>query len=456
MNKAGQVVLLKQFDAIIVGAGLAGLTCGLELADKGKKVLVLEAEPVVGGRTSSYVDRGMKVESGFHRFIGFYSAMPKILRKAGIKLDDIFMWEEKVEIRVQHKNKLIALGIAPLFGPVKVIKGMLGNNELLTPRDKISLISFFLAGFKDLLKNPQKLDTFNIQEYAKKHKVSEAAFYNVVVPLSTGLYFLPPERYSAYAFFGLMFPAVKRFYKMRIGAFLGGMTEVMCQPMAEAIEKRGSFVKTGHKVQKLLYQQNKIIGVELEDGRAFYGKQTVVATTLHTAKQLLKPLFPDHPWFQPMFELPMMPAATLQIELKKPALPKDITTFGPRTSMISFAEQSRSTFRHVPGRLSIILAAPDNFLTMTPGETLKHVLKDAEQLGINIENDIIDYRQINHDHDFYSLEPGNDWMRPEQKTPIPGLVLAGDYTRQPYFATMEGAVISGQKAAKIALQADRR
>ncbi|MEK1830445.1 FAD-dependent oxidoreductase [Priestia megaterium] len=30
-------------------------------------------------------------------------------------------------------------------------------------------------------------------------------------------------------------------------------------------------------------------------------------------------------------------------------------------------------------------------------------------------------------------------MRPSQETPIKGLILAGDYTEQPYFATMEGA-----------------
>jgi len=43
-------------------------------------------------------------------------------------------------------------------------------------------------------------------------------------------------------------------------------------------------------------------------------------------------------------------------------------------------------------------------------------------------------------------------MRPRQRTGIDGLVLAGDYTRTPSFATMEGAVISGKKAAKVSLK----
>lgn len=335
---------------------------------------------------------------------------------------------------------------------MKTIKGLLGNNEVVSPRDKLSLIPFFLNGFKDYLTNPKKLDTYNLREYARKYGVSEDAFHYVLVPLSTGLYFLPPERYSAYVFFGLFAPGIPKFYKMRIGAFLGGMTEVMCQPMANEIEKRGGMVKTNHKVKELLLDENnKVTGVKVENGQIFKGKHTVVATTLHSAKQLLDPKFGKHPWFQPMLQLPVMPAATFQLDLKKPSLPKDITTFGPKTSMASFSEQSRTTFRHVPGRLSIILSTPEKFLKMTPKETLQTILEDARNLGIDLSENIVDYRQINHHYDFHSLEPGYNWMRPEQNTPIEGLVLAGDYTMQPYFATMEGAVVSGQKAAHIIL-----
>lgn len=444
---------MERYDTVVVGAGLAGLTCGLELAEKGLKVLVLEAEPVVGGRTSSYIDNGMRVESGFHRYIGYYSAMPRLLRKAGIQLNEIFTWEEKIEIRVKESDKLVALGIAPIFGPLKMIKGILGNNELVSMRDKLSLIPFFLNGFKDYLTNPKMLDKYNIREYARKYGVSEDAFHYMLIPLSTGLYFLPPERYSAYVFFGLFAPGIPKFYKMRIGAFLGGMTEVMCQPIADAIERHGGVVKTNHKVEELLVDKGKkVAGVKTDDGRVFNGKHIVLATTLHSAKQLLEPAFGKHPWFQPMLKLPTMPAATFQMELKKPALPKDITTFGPKTSLASFAEQSRTTFRHVPGRLSIILSNPEKFLKMPPDETLRIVLRDAKHLGMDIADDVVEYRQINHHFDFHSLEPGHNWMRPEQNTPIQGLVLAGDYTMQPYFATMEGAVVSGQKAAQVILE----
>ncbi len=37
------------YDAVIIGGGHNGLTCGAYLARAGKKVLVLERRPVIGG-----------------------------------------------------------------------------------------------------------------------------------------------------------------------------------------------------------------------------------------------------------------------------------------------------------------------------------------------------------------------------------------------------------------------
>ncbi|WP_231688097.1 hydroxysqualene dehydroxylase [Bacillus sp. FJAT-18017] len=427
---------MENIDALIVGCGLAGLSAGHELTRRGKKVLLLEREQVVGGRTSSYRLKGMHVESGFHRYIGYYTHLPRLLRRAGIRLNDIFMWEEKIHIRV-HQGKPIVLGLAPLLGMIKTAKGLANDSPFLTMEDKLSLVPFFADGFKDYLANPGELDKVSIWEYAGKHKVTDQAFNHLIVPLSAGIFFLPPERYSAYAFFGLFAPAIPRFYKMRIGAYLGGMTEVMCQPIADSIQQLGGVVKTNAKVDSILFEDGKVTGVRLEDGSKYHAPHTILATTLHCAKDLLKPHFEKHEWFQPMFSLPMMPAVSFQIELTEPVSPIDVTTFAPETCLGSFAEQSRTTFQESKGRLSIILTPPEKFLKLKPKETLKIVIEDAKKVGIDLEGKILDYRQINHNYDFHSLEPGNQKLRPAQETPIDGLILAGDYTQQPYFATME-------------------
>lgn len=437
------------YDVIVVGAGLSGLSCAVECALNNRKVLVLEAHPYIGGRTSSFYEQGMHIESGLHRFIGYYTALPALLKACGVSLDDVITWEEKIDILIKNENQKYVLGVAPIYGPLKLMRSILGSNDILTFKDKGSLLPFFFNGLKDFVTRPQELDQMTIKEYAKIHKVSGRAYRFMLEPLSSGLFFLPPDHYSAYVLFGMLAPAVQKFYKMRIGAFLGGMTEVMCNPIADKLKSLGGQIQCNERVEHIIYDDlSGATGVIAENGRVYRAKHIVIATPLTAAQKILKP-FHSHKEFKNFFALPAMSAATIQIELDRPALKKDITTFGPGTDMVCFAEQSRTTFRHSKGRLSIILGNPNNYEGKSAEDTLKNVIKDAESLGIRLTNHIVGFRKVNHHQDFHSLDKGVQFLRPEQKTSIKGLTLAGDYTRTPYFATMEGAVVSGKKAADL-------
>ena len=123
----------------------------------------------------------------------------------------------------------------------------------------------------------------------------------------------------------------------------------------------------------------------------------------------------------------------------------------PGTVLARFSEQSRTTFRHARGRLSVILTPPEEFLHMAAEQVLARVCADADRLGMRVTGHVKAYRVTRQPADFHSLAPGYEHLRPTQRTPIPGLTLAGDYTRQKYLATMEGAVVSGREAAQIVL-----
>lgn len=438
-----------EFDTIIVGAGLAGLSCGYELICRGKSVLLMEAHPYAGGRTSSFMDHGMYVESGLHRYIGYYSALPRLLKGCGVKLKDIVTWEEKADILVKDREDKIVLGVAPLWGFGKAVKGILGNGTLLSWRDKFSLLPFFLRGFASYLFSSH-LDDYSVAEYARKCGVTENALRFVLEPLSTGIFFLPTEEYSAYAFFGLFAPAIPKFYKMRIGAYLGGMTELMCDPIVTKIRSKGGVVHFEETAERVLLEKGIVTGVITKDGRRYRGRHTVIATPLSAAKTILSPLEKE-PLLSSFFRLPTMSSCTLQLEMDAPALEKDITTFGPATDMVSFAEQSRTVFPDSKGRLSLILGHPERYIEQSTEDIYSTVVRQMASLGVSLEGHVRDMRKVTEEDEFYSLAKGHQHLRPRQKTGIPGLVLAGDYTRTSSFATMEGAVISGKKAAKICL-----
>lgn len=430
----------------MVGAGLAGLSAAFELTDRDRRVLVLEAGPVVGGRTASWDDRSMRVESGLHRVLGFYAELPALLRRAGCELDRVVHWEDEVEIRTPEGVRAV-LGASPLHKPLKTLLGPLARWDLLSPLDLASLAPFFAAGLATYLRTPHRLDQWALADYARHLRVTDRALRHLLVPLSAGIFFLPPERYSAANFFGLFAPALPRVHQVRLGAFLGGMTDVMCQPIADAITARGGEVRTGVEVTGLEVVDGAVTGVRTAEG-VIHASNVVLATDLGNAQRLLRPALGGHAWFARLLAAPTTPSVTVQFELDRPSTEVDRTTFGPGTVLASFSEQSRTTFPS-DGRLSVILESPERFLHRSDEEIAAVVVGDAARIGLDLAGHVRQHRVVRFHHDFLSLEPGHLRDRPGQRTPVPGLVLAGDYTRQRFLSSMEGAVVSGRAAARI-------
>jgi all-trans-retinol 13,14-reductase len=58
------------FDTIIIGGGLGGLTAGATLAKFGKKVLLLEQHYIPGGCATTFKRRDYVMEVGLHELDG--------------------------------------------------------------------------------------------------------------------------------------------------------------------------------------------------------------------------------------------------------------------------------------------------------------------------------------------------------------------------------------------------
>jgi 15-cis-phytoene desaturase len=436
-------------DVIVIGSGLAGLCCAFTLARQGKRVLVLEAKDVIGGRTASWIEDGMPVESGLHKFLGVYRVLPRILEEAGIDMEKMLTWVDAVEIHTKD-GRSGYFGAAPYHHPLRTLRGILGNTHLIPWSDKIRLSGMSLRLLMQTAMNPHGVDAKSIAEDAKRSNVSKATIDDVLHTLTTGVLFLPVEKFSSYPAFAPTLGALKRGLTMRVGAFNGGMTEVMMKPLAEAIERIGGSIHLSSPVSRLIVHNGSVTGVTVGH-KEFHAPHIVLATALHPAQHLLKAALPDHPWLQSMFQLESMSAVTIQCELDKPLFSKDHTHFS-NTSACCFAEQVHTTFTQTNGRLSAILYPPDALLEKSPEQLLAHLETAMETIGHSIKGRVKRYRIVTHPHDFYAMKPDSEKLRPLQKTPIPGLTLAGDYTKQPWSASMEGAAISGVRAAQAIMK----
>ena len=70
---------------LVIGAGMAGLTAARQLAEAGRKVLVLEARDRVGGRILTLRDQGEILELGAEFIHGRPPELWDLIREAGLE-----------------------------------------------------------------------------------------------------------------------------------------------------------------------------------------------------------------------------------------------------------------------------------------------------------------------------------------------------------------------------------
>ena len=73
------------FDIVIVGAGLAGLYCGIQLAKKGKSVCILEKYNYIGGRVVTYHKGELSWENGAGRISDSHTMVHSLLSQYRLK-----------------------------------------------------------------------------------------------------------------------------------------------------------------------------------------------------------------------------------------------------------------------------------------------------------------------------------------------------------------------------------
>lgn len=84
--------MTKLFDVVIVGAGFAGLTAGLDLARAGKKVCLLDSDAQPGGLAGSFEFRdGVTIEKFYHHWFNNDDHVPGLVRELGMEGDIVTM-----------------------------------------------------------------------------------------------------------------------------------------------------------------------------------------------------------------------------------------------------------------------------------------------------------------------------------------------------------------------------
>ncbi|EFJ49392.1 hypothetical protein VOLCADRAFT_80651 [Volvox carteri f. nagariensis] len=156
-----------QADVVIVGAGVAGLSCAVTLAQRGVKPIVLEASDGVGGRVRTDVVDGFLLDRGFQIFLTGYPEAQSSLDYSALQLRPFYagalVWQGGSFHRVADPLRHPLDGLASLTNPVgspldKVrvglfrLKSLLGSlDELLARPETTTAERLKAEGFTDAI-----------------------------------------------------------------------------------------------------------------------------------------------------------------------------------------------------------------------------------------------------------------------------------------------------------------
>jgi 15-cis-phytoene desaturase len=104
--------------------------------------------------------------------------------------------------------------------------------------------------------------------------------------------------------------------------------------------------------------------------------------------------------------------------------------------------------------LELVFAPAAAYMTKTDDEILHATLLELERLfpeEIRADGSmakVMKFTCVRTPTSVYETLPGCEAHRPTQTSPISNFYVAGDFSKQKYLASMEGAILSGQLAAK--------
>ncbi|MGL4554930.1 MAG: hydroxysqualene dehydroxylase, partial [Gemmataceae bacterium] len=207
--------------------------------------------------------------------------------------------------------------------------------------------------------------------------------------------------------------------------------------MLASLGRLGVEVRFNAAVRRFVID-GRVRGVELRDGTAIDAETVVSAVPWHRLLTMLPADVIDaHPAFANLRRLEASPITSVHLWTDRRL------TELPHVVLIGCVGQW--LFARPGNYLQVVVSASRGLRALGGDETRRRVVEELTRLFGPFE--VARSRVVTEAAATFSAVPGVDGWRPGQRSPVPGLLLAGDWTRTGWPATMEGAVRSGYLAA---------
>ena len=424
----------------IVGGGIAGLAAAIRLAEQGLHVEVFEARRTLGGRAASYRDpaTGEFIDHCQHVAMACCTNFHDFCQRTGIadaftRFDTLHFFDSSERCYPLRASRWLP---APLhLGPA------LWRQGFLTWRERMAISAAMLK----LARTTHAPSDATIGAWLRANGQSERAialFWSVVLVSALG------EVVDHAAFAPARKVFVDGFMRHRDGYQVDvpqeSLRTLLDERVAEALQQQGVMLHRNAPVEDIKGTAAKINAIRFADGSQQNFDAIIIATTWRRVEALIpaelccvlaglskastftgSPISGVHLWFDR--PLTTLPHAVLVDRL------------------------SQWVFRREVGQqhyYQVVISASRDLRGMQPDEVVAAVYDDLRTIfPAAREAKLLSSKIVTERDAVFSYHPGLDAMRPDQRTAIGNLFVAGDWTQTGWPSTLEGAVRSGYLAA---------
>ena len=440
--------------AVVVGGGLAGLSCAVALSERGIAVTVLESSERLGGRASSWTDAetGDTVDIGPHIFHSEYHNMLGLLERLGTSR--LITWQPGKVLTIASKPEPLQLRHAPLPAPFSLMPSILRAPGLSAP-DYLSMVKTGWRGMRFGEEQVDQLDRVSALDFLRAQGVSERMidwWWRFAAMVVTNV---PLERCSTASLLRIH-AQLSGYRGLHFGFAAVGLGELYTEQATKLIEAAGGQVRLQTPVRALSGEE-RIDGVLLGDGTHLDADVVVSAVPPQALAPLLAPAvragcgLDGLDWFEPS------PYICCYLWFDRPVGVERFTShlWSPARLNYDFYDlsQIRQGWQGRPTVIASNIIYSHRAEGMNDEAIVRATVAELAEFAPAAREATLLHARV---HRVPMAIPcplvGFEGRRPPQRCDLPGLVLAGDWTQTRMPCTMEGAVKSGALAAEAVLE----
>lgn len=458
---------------LIIGGGLAGLSTAVALVNHGCQVTLLEARPRLGGRASSVVDAttGETIDNCQHVSMGCCVNFEQLCQQTDTA--GLFCREEELYFIGPGRADGHANSSSPrknVFrngpGPAPLhLAGSFARLDYLTWAEKLSLGKAVRQLFRAHPPASGKFSDWLNQQ--KQTRRLQERFWNIVLVSALS------ERLDRIDFAHARKVFLEGFLQHRdawqVQLLTVPLGEFYDDHLAAWLSGRGATVRCKAGVQELQVAdvdgQPRVQGVKLRDGSQLSADHYVIAVPWDRVTGLLPETLQQQVCWSQLNQLESAAITSVHLWTDRPITQLRHAVLIDRTSQWMFnrsailerqnanATQDASSPTRYAYQVVISNSRDAELQRKSQQELIETVWRELQEIWPDARQATrLHARAITEHKAVFSPLPGVESLRPSQQTEIDNLLLAGDFTRTGWPATMEGAVRSGYLAARHILR----